>query len=165
MEIQLTDKERLFLANQHEILSFLDKDNSEYHSKLAEQLKCGHKWLYEQSFDSFDENLSDEDANLVLDILQVYEMMQDAYDALADKTGISESEVTFPGFDGNNETEFMGFVDALEKDNRYVDVIKKGHRNSHSQKVHRYESMINKWEEFGKPYSLTKDQLFEILGK
>lgn len=165
MKIELTDKDRLFLANQHEILAHLDTDNSEYHLKLAEQLKNGHKWLYEQSFDSFDENLSDENANLVLDILQVYEMIQDAYDSLEDKTGIDESEVKFPGFDGNNETEFMGFVDSLERDNRFTDVIKKGHRNSHSQKVRRYESMINKWEEFGKPYSLTKEQLFEILGK
>ena len=35
MKIELTDKERLFLANQHEILSHLDTDNSDYHSKLS----------------------------------------------------------------------------------------------------------------------------------
>jgi len=165
VEIQLTDKERLFLANQHEILSFLDKDNSEYHSKLAEQLKRGHKWLYEQSFDYFSENLSEENAQLVLDILQIYEMLQDAYDSVVDKTKVSADEIKFPGFDGNNEPEFMGFVDALKKDDRYVDVIENGYRNSHSQKIHRYSIMITKWEEFGKPYSLTNDQVLEILGK
>ncbi|MDC5474701.1 YfbU family protein [Acinetobacter baumannii] len=163
MKIELTDKERLFLANQHEILGHLNKDNSDYHFKLAEQLRDGHEWLYSQSFDNFSENLPDNDAELVLNILQIYEMIQDAYDGLSDKSLISEYQIKFPGFDGNNETEFMGFVDALEKDNRFVDVIQTGNRNSHSSKVHVYERMIAKWQEFGNPYTLTKEQLIEIL--
>ena len=57
----------------------------------------------------------------------------------------------------------MGFVDALEKSHRFTDVIQNGHRNSHSAKVHVYERMIAKWQEFGKPYTLTKEQLIEIL--
>ena len=82
---------------------------------------------------------------------------------MSDKSGISDTQVKFPGFDGNNEPEFMSFVDALEKDNRYVDVIQAGNRNSHSAKVHVYERMIAKWQELGKPYTLTKEQLIEIL--
>ncbi|AVZ03315.1 hypothetical protein B9Y01_17880 [Acinetobacter baumannii] len=165
MKIELTDKERLFLANQHEILGHLNKDNSDYHFKLAEQLRDGHEWLYSQSFDNFSENLPDDAAELVLNILQIYEMIQDAYDGLSDKSLISEHQIKFPGFDGNNETEFMGFVDALEKDNRFVDVIQTGNRNSHSPKVHVYERMIAKWQAFGKPYNLTTEQLIEILGR
>ena len=165
MKIELTDKERLFLVNQHEILGHLNKDNSDYHFKLAEQLRDGHEWLYSQSFDNFSENLPDDAAELVLNILQIYEMIQDAYDGLSDKSLISEHQIKFPGFDGNNETEFMGFVDALEKDNRFVDVIQTGNRNSHSPKVHVYERMIAKWQAFGKPYNLTTEQLIEILGR
>lgn len=163
MKIELTNKERLFLANQHEILSYLDTSNSDYHSNLAEQLRDGHKWLYSQSLNNLSENLSDADAALVLNILQIYEMIQDAYDRLSDKSIISEHKVKFPGFDGNHETEFMGFVDALEKAHRFTDVIQNGYRNSHSAKVHVYEQMIAKWKEFGKPYSFTKEQLIEIL--
>lgn len=163
MKIELTDKERLFLANQHEILGHLNTDNSDYHFKLAEQLRDGHEWLYSQSFDYFSENLPSEDTDLVLDILQVYELIGDTYSRLSDKSGISATQVKFPGFDGNNESEFMSFVDALEKDNRYVDVIQAGNRNSHSAKVHVYERMIAKWQELGKPYTLTKEQLIEIL--
>lgn len=165
MKIEITDKERLFLSKQHEILGHLDTDNSEYHFKLAEQLRDGHKWLYQQSFDSFCENLSDEDTNLVLDILRLYEVMNNSYKSLSDKKNISEDEVKFPGFDGNNESEFMGFVDALRNSNRYVSVIEAGHRNSHSQKVQKYGSMINKWKEFEQPFNLSYEQLSEILGK
>ena len=163
MKIELTDKERLFLANQHEILGHLNTDNSDYHFKLAEQLRDGHEWLYSQSFDYFSENLPSEDADLVLDILQVYELIGDTYSRLSDKSGISDTQVKFPGFDGNNETEFMGFVDALEKDGRYVHVIKAGQKNSHSAKVHVYERMIANWEALGKTMPLTKEQLLEIL--
>lgn len=163
MKIELTDKERLFLSNQHEILGYLNTNNSDYHFKLAEQLRDGHEWLYSQSFDSFSENLPSEHAELVLDILQVYELIGDAYSRLSDTSGISDTQVKFPGFDGNNETEFMGFVDALEKSHRFTDVIQNGHRNSHSAKVHVYERMIAKWESLGKPMPLTKAQLIEIL--
>ena len=163
MKIELTDKERLFLSNQHEILGYLNTDNSDYHFKLAEQLREGHEWLYSQSFDYFSENLPSEHAELVLDILQIYELIGDAYSRLSDTSGISDTQVKFPGFDGNNESEFMGFVDALEKDGRYVHVIQAGNRNSHSAKVHVYERMIAKWESFGKPMPLTKEQLIEIL--
>lgn len=165
MKIELTNKERLFLANQHEILGHLDTDNSNYHFKLAEQLREGHKWLYSQSFDNISENLSDDDAELVLNILQIYEMIQDAYNGLSDKSIISDQEIKFPGFDGNNEPEFMGFVDALDKANRFGDVIQNGYRNAHTRKVRVYEAMIHTWEKLGKPYSLTKEQLFDILGK
>ncbi len=95
MKIELTDKERLFLANQHEILGHLNKDNSDYHFKLAEQLRDGHEWLYSQSFDNFSENLPDDAAELVLNILQIYEMIQDAYDGLSDKSLISEHQIKF----------------------------------------------------------------------
>lgn len=54
MTIELTDKERLFLANQYEILGLLK--NEDYYSELAEQLRDGHKWLYEQSFDDISPN-------------------------------------------------------------------------------------------------------------
>ncbi|WP_111848321.1 YfbU family protein [Acinetobacter baumannii] len=163
MDIELTDKERLILANQYEILGLLKKED--YYLNLAEQLRDGHKWLYQQSFDTFSDNLSDEDAELALNILEVYEALQDSYDALSDTSGISPQDVKFAGFDGNNESEFMRFVDALKKSNRFVDVIDDGVRNSHMRKVHIYETMIQKWDDLGRSHSLTKDQILYILGR
>lgn len=161
MTIELTDKERLFLANQYEILGLLK--NEDYYSELAEQLRDGHKWLYEQSFDVIYPNFPEENANLVLEILELYEVISDSYEALTDKSNIDAKKVLFSGFDGNYETEFMGFVDALKKNNRFVSVIESGTRNSHSPKAHVYESMLNKWEELDKSRQLTKEQLLDIL--
>ncbi len=161
MTIELTDKERLFLANQYEILGLLK--NEDYYSELAEQLREGHKWLYEQSFDVIYPNFPEENANLVLEILELYEVISDSYEALTDKKDIDAKKVLFNGFDGNYETEYMGFVDALKKNNRFVDVIEAGTRNSHAPKAHIYESMLNKWNELDKSRQLTKEQLIEIL--
>ncbi|HCI7175208.1 MULTISPECIES: YfbU family protein [Acinetobacter calcoaceticus/baumannii complex] len=163
MDIELTDKERLILANQYEILGLLKKED--YYLDLAEQLRDGHKWLYEQSFDTFSDNLSDEDAELVLDTLELYEALKDSYDALSDTSGLSPQDVKFAGFDGNNESEFMRFVDALKKSNRFVDVIDAGVRNSHMRKVHIYETMIQKWNGLNRSNTLTKDQILFILGR
>lgn len=161
MTIELTDKERLLLANQYEILGLLK--NEDYYSELAEQLREGHKWLYEQSFDVIYPNFPEESAILVLEILELYEVISDSYDALTDKSDINAKKVLFSGFDGNYETEYMGFVDALKKNNRFVDVIEAGIRNSHAPKAHVYESMLNKWNKLDKSRQLTKEQLLEIL--
>ncbi|WP_288497705.1 YfbU family protein [uncultured Acinetobacter sp.] len=163
MKIELSDKERLFLSNQYEILGTLKDDD--FYLRLAEQLREGHKWLYEQSFDSLYENFPEESSELVIDILQVYEALQDSYDALAEKSDISEYDVKFAGFDGNNETDFMGFVDALKESNRFVSVIEAGTRNSHFPKVHTYQTMITKWRELNESHQLSKDEILYILGK
>ncbi|MEN8975135.1 YfbU family protein [Acinetobacter baumannii] len=163
MQLELTDKERLILANQYEILGLLKKED--YYLDLAEQLRDGHKWLYRQSFGTLSENLPDEDAELVLNILEVHKALKISYDALTDKSGISIQDISFAGFDGNNESELIDFADALKKSNRFVNVIDAGVRNSHIPKVHTYETMIQKWHELDQSYTLTKDQILYILGR
>ncbi|EPY1174660.1 YfbU family protein [Acinetobacter baumannii] len=163
MKLDLTDKERLFLSNQYEILGTLKKDD--HYLLLAEQLREGHKWLYQHSFDALYENLPDEDAELVLNILQVYEALKESYDALTDKSGISIQEVSFAGFDGNREPELMGFVDALNKAHRFSSTIDAGVLNSHSPKADRYQNMIQKWKELDKSNTLSKEQILYILSR
>ena len=63
-KIDLTDVERLILANQYKILSLLEKDES--YDRLSEQLLEGHKWLYSQSLDNVSEDMPDDDAEHVL---------------------------------------------------------------------------------------------------
>lgn len=163
MEIELTDKERLFLANQYEILGTLKDDDVLL--RLSDQLRNGHKWLYDQTFESLYPNLEGEQADLVVDILDLYDTIHHSYERLIDKSGISQQDTRFGGFDGNSEYQLIGFVDALKKDDRFVDIIEQGIRNSHSRKAHIYEMMIERWKTLGQPYELSKEQIIEILGK
>lgn len=116
-DIELTDKERLFLANQYEILAALNDD--EHYALMAETLKAGHKWLYDQFFDSLSEDLPDSQAQYVLTILGIFGDLQASYDNLTDKSDIDEKVLPFPGFDGNNESELLSFADSLIKHGRF----------------------------------------------
>lgn len=163
MKLNLTDTERLILANQYQILARLEQDDS--YETLSENLRDGHSWLYNQTLDMMlSEELSDEDAKYVIEILDIYDTLQSSYENLTDKSGIQKHEVVFPGFDGNNEGRLLGFSIALRKDRRFEDVVPERGKNSHMTTTHRYRKLIDKYEQMGKPnYPLTKEQILELV--
>lgn len=160
--LELTDTDRLILANQYEILAILKNDDS--YARLAEELRDGHAWLYQQHFDYFSPNMDDEDAKFVLTILGIYSDLRDSYEQLSDKSGIEPHQVKFPGFDGNNEGELLSFARALRKGGRFVDTLPEHGKNSHMPTREIYGRMIAEWDKLGKPqFPLSKDQIAEIL--
>ncbi len=161
-KIALTDAERLLLANQYEILALLKEDDS--YAKMAQNLRDGHKWLYEQHATTISENLPDTQVEHVLSILGIYSDLKDSYQKLADKSNIESHLVTFPGFDGNNEAELLHFAQALAANGNYSETIGKDAKNSHMPTTDMYERMIEAWEKLGKPrYPLNLEQITSIL--
>jgi len=161
-DIELTDKERLFLANQYEILAALNDD--EHSALMAETLKAGHKWLYDQFFDSLSENLPDSQAQHVLTILGIFGDMQASFENLTDKSGIEEKALPFSGFDGNNESELLSFAGSLIKHGRFESTLGKSARNSHMPTSDLYGRMIQRWKELGSPnHPYGKETIQEIL--
>ena len=161
-KLQLTDVERLLLANQYDILGLLKKDDG--YTKMAENLRDGHKWIYEQHATQISENLPDEEAEHVLTILGIYSELRDSYKQLSDKSGIDEHSVMFPGFDGNNETELLHFARALSKNDNYAETIGKDARNSHMPTTDIYRRQIAEWKNLGSPrYPLSKEQVLQII--
>lgn len=159
--LNLTDAERLILANQYEILGQLHKGDDSF-TRLAENLRDGHRWIYEGKL-HLSPILSDADTNLVLDILRIYEALQDSHAKLNDKSGIDEGDLIFPGFDGNNESELLTFARALSQNGNYHHVVGDHPKNHHSETREMYGRMIQKWNQLGKPYPFDKDQIAAIL--
>jgi uncharacterized protein YfbU (UPF0304 family) len=160
--IELTDKERMILANQYEIMAMLN-DNEDY-ALMAETLKAGHKWLYDQLFDSLSDNLPDSQVQHVLTILGIYGDLQASYEELTDKIGIEKNELTFPGFDGNNECELLSFASSLIKHRRFESTLGENARNSHMPTSEIYGRMIQRWNELDSPsYPYDKETIQEIL--
>jgi uncharacterized protein YfbU (UPF0304 family) len=150
------------LANQYEILSELRSDSS--YAELAENLRDGHEWLYSQHFDYISPVLSESQVEHVLAILGIYGDMRSSFDELSDKSGIEESQLTFPGFDGNNEAELLSFAGALRKARRFETTLGKRELNSHMPTTATYQRMIEKWRELGSPnYPYNKQTIVEIL--
>ena len=156
--MEFTDTERLILANQYEILGKLNSD--EDYLKLAENLKDGHEWIYNQKF--FMSPIFDkEKSNIVVDILDLYRALQRSYDDLTIKGSLNESKVKFPGFDGNNEGEYKRFVSALVENGQF-DCLR-ADTNSHTQKVVIYQNMLDKWKVLGREQSLSLQDMEAIL--
>lgn len=165
---KLTDVERFAIANQFEILSRLDAlqggDESGSYMKIANNLREGHEWLYNQMFDNLYDVLDGESTQHVLDILQLYDALKYSYEGLADKSGIDPRDIEFDGFDGNNECEMLGFADALRKDHRYESILGDRCKNSHCPTYDVYRRMLDKWEELGRPsFPLSKDAIVAII--
>ena len=161
-KLNLTDTERLFLANQYEILGALKNDGG--YTRMAENLRDGHKWIYEHHASQISDNLPDEDAEHVLTILGIYSDLRDSFKQLSDNSGIAEHSVIFPGFDGNNEAELLHFSRALLKNDNYAETIGKEPRNSHMPTTEMYRRQIAEWKALGSPrYPLSKESIVKII--
>jgi uncharacterized protein len=160
--LKLTDTERLILANQYEILAHIKKDDHCF--LMAKTLREGYEWLYRHYFDVLGENLATDKAEHVLNILSIYKDMKDSFSKLSNKSGISEGLLNFPGFDGNNESELLGFANALQKHASFGSTIGQPAKDSHIPTTDIYERMIRKWEELGKPrFPYSREHIIAIL--
>lgn len=165
--ITLTYVERLILVNQYEILSQQadNKYDTEKFLRTAKQLRDGHKWLYEQIFEHIDDDLDNESAEFVVNVLSLHRALLSSYEELDDKSELREKDVIFKGFDGNNEGSLMYFAEALSDDGRFCEVLEKSNLNSHCPMSRTYQEMLQTWEKFDKEYDLSKDQILKIIEK
>jgi len=161
--MELTDAERLILSNQYQLLAKLEDDD--HYALMAETLRRGYKWLYDEYLEqSLWPNVDDDKAEFVVDVLDIYSAMKSSYGELEDKSGIEAREVEFPGFDGNNEADLMGFANFLLKHGRFDDVLNKGGNNSHMPTVEIYGRMLQAWRDMGEPtYPYSKEQIRQLL--
>lgn len=158
--MSFTDTERVILANQYEILGKLSKSNEKAYLDLAENLRDGHEWIYDEKI-SVSPIFDKEKSDFVVSILELYEIIQDSFDALSDKGSLTPNLVKFPGFDGNNESDYMRFFSALVNNQQFAHV--KADKNSHMQKISTYKAMLNKWKSLGKGHRLSLDDIEAIF--
>ena len=167
--LTLSIKDRLMLWNQYTILMALyPKERAEYEQKrdIVEQ---GYESHYDELVLGIDESgVSAETSRYVMDVLDMYRTLADTYDALADKSGIDQHAIVFPGFDGNNEADQMVYARFLVKDQRRWTEVLKGRPhfdlNSHMRTREMYERMLAAWRDHathGLP--LSKDALVVVL--
>ncbi len=164
MTIKLTDAERLILSNQHQILSYLDKENNAWHLRVADNLRHGHAPLYRNMLDTLQPELDQETTHFVFEILGLYQTLRDSYNRLENDGTIDDKQLVWPGFDGNHEPELLTFTRALVEDERYVELLGESPANSHSPSKAMYGRMLMAWRKLACPASpLTREQIKEIL--
>ena len=96
------------------------------------------------------------------EVLEIYEMFQAlnrSYAALPDKSGIEESQITFAGFDGNNEDEHLRVAHKLALCHRDIQAF-----NSHIPVLAGYRMMLQTWRLSQDKENLTKKEILRIIG-
>lgn len=167
--VTLTKAQRLILANQYTIMMLLDKKNAKEHEKMREAVTDGYAEAIDDQFNWIFDGLPATECGLVTRSLSLYDALQRSYKELGDKdaaaAGIKKIQVTYPGFDGNNETEYMGFARYVRDEEQrfdYLDV--EDNCNSHRPMIERYRAMLEVWEdELDRSYKLSADQMKRLL--
>ncbi|HYE28842.1 MAG TPA: YfbU family protein [Allosphingosinicella sp.] len=160
---------RMVLANQYRMLARLDSPNADYWQRaaaVAEDL-----WPVEslpgvaRLTEAAASPLTREHQEFVVDILQIYRLLQDA--ELEGMAAADGRGADFPGFDGNYETKLMGYARHLvEHEQRFTSVrtVSRDY-NSHWPTVESYARMIAAWDRQGRPLRLSREQFDELLAE
>ena len=150
--MELTKKERLTLYNQYEILKRLDPDEVEYYNVKQEIVINGFKANYNDLVNGFMDETPVEVSEFVIDVLQMYRTLNNSYIELdeEEKCNIDLYDISFKGFDGNEEIDYYVYARFFLEDLERFDELKESEHyaiNSHSNMINRYSRMLSRWEE------------------
>lgn len=145
--MQLSKKDRVLLINQYRILAALDKGGSDHYEELIEILENGYEIFYKMLDQWISDDMPTEEGKFVLDILDLYRAIENTKRSTKSQELMAHPFAVFMGFDGNNETEYMGFCRFLiERQGKFQEqqqyLIKNDNLNSHASMVDKYRRML-----------------------
>lgn len=169
--MQLSEIERLILANQYEILAILNSNTEKSYLERKKRIEEGFSYEYGTLFQSIQENkMTEEEYVEVQEITTMYNDIQWSYENLSesDKNDINEKEIFFEGFDMSFETEQYSYAVFLL--NSYVTCDKflprrSSDLNSHGPTLKKYRKMYSIWKAIPNRISkwLNKEQIKSIF--
>ena len=166
--MKLEIKDRLTLSYQLKILEKLYPEEKEYYANHRKAIEDGYELHYDWITEHLSEGLTSEQCTFVLDVLDMYATFHFSFKKLIDPAKLTESAVTFPGFDGNHETMYMAYTKYFIEDLDRFNEIKhstNGYYNSHRSMIMKYQNMLIKWKEYKRAftYELTEVQVLELI--
>ena len=170
----MTEKERLFLANQYLILSKLDENNAEHYKRMVKVVEQGYEYDLNLILDSTRDVFPDNKCRFTLDVLQMYFEIISSYEELKRnnvKIDLKENDIRFPGFDGNKESEYLCYAIFVLEDPHRFDYIKKypgDDNNSHYPTIERYKRSLVVYNEISQlkgvhRLPLSEDEINRII--
>lgn len=163
----------LLLCDIHEALGI---KNSYDASLIKEAVETDNLWALEWEYNSLstDEENPDE-VRHVCDVLDMYDMLKFTYDHLSpDDQNRLAAEVphfnpnhslTFPGFDGNNESGLMSVARMLAKMGRFnsQDIVKNSHHPTYATSERMLNVFLPKRSNFHHLRGITYEALRDTL--
>lgn len=170
--MKLSYVERWMLSNQYRILEALYPKEAKSFAEQREAIEMGYVAEYDTQVLNTRE-LSEEDCNRVVDVLDMYRSLTFSYDDLKDKRGIDADDIKFRGFDGNDEAHYLGYCRwfCTTHDGRFTELHPKEGFNSHWRMMPTYQEQLRRYNAVlerrgNRPTTeLTNEEILEVLGK
>ncbi len=166
--MNLSKKDRVLLINQYRILAALSKDDESHYLELIQILEHGYEIFYSMVDEWISDDMPEEAGRFVLNVLDLYRVVEDAKRSTRD-TRLAEHDFgVFPGFDGNNESEYLGFCRFLiEKQGKFQEqeqyLSKNDGMNSHMPMIQKYQRMLDAAGDLTAARRLSPEQILAIL--
>lgn len=145
-------------------------------SFIQEVLAKGEFWALEWKYPGLFHNYvaSKKVLHEVLDILDMYSIIENSYSQLnkkeqqyvLDQARFAKSNLKFIGFDGNNESEYMGIAGFIIEDMERYNEFQGRSLNSHAPTLKRYKKMLDAFEPIRETLigtGMNKEQLVEVF--
>lgn len=168
--IKLTRYERYRLSNELKILEALYPEESQYYAIHREAIESGYEMLYDWHMEHINgegSTMSSEESREVWDTFSMFDALARSIKRL-DKPEYFENHFSkFRGYDGNNESKFMGFAAYTVKRLKrfeYLDIEGIDGWNSHMPIRETYKRMVEVWKSTESSYELSEPQIDQILG-
>lgn len=162
MEITLT--QRLILVNQYELMAHLDEQNADKYRKFQAIIKGGYQLEMKELYKDFSQ-LSEEQCQTILNILEMYQALQVSYNNLQDKSDISEHRLKFLGFCAIREKKHINYLSFIATYNKkYQDVISCPNGcDAQTPMWDKYNKMLDVWNECPRKFHLSAVEIKQIL--
>ncbi|EMC9819550.1 YfbU family protein [Klebsiella aerogenes] len=150
--MKYTQQEKLQIQMLTEIFRALEIENSFDPDLIDEAVSTDNYWALSWQYSSLDTGEDNpEEVKLFVDVIDMYEILKYTYERFSaeDKAEVAEAiphfnestSLSFPGFDGNNETEYLVIGGILKRMGRFSGKDELT-RNSHMPTVDIYRRML-----------------------
>lgn len=167
MDIKFTAEQRLILINQYSILEKLYPEDSNFYARNREILENGYTLHYNDLTQNVYEEMTESEQREVLDILTMYRVMYFSLKNRSTQEKYRNKKISFPGFDGNEETKLLSYTlwfifkldrfDELKKEDSF------GSYNTHHETIGTYRKMLSYWNSLPNKNELTDESLDWLL--
>lgn len=154
----LSDGEKLIAIMLSDLIKKLGVEVEIDVNLVQKVIYGGHYWALGWEMPGLFHGHADKQARvrLVVDVLDMWQFLEEAFETLKDdeKAWLAKeadpfgAHITFPGFDGNNEGEYLGIARFLIEDMKRFSRFRDGHRdlNSHHPTIDTYGRMVRAFE-------------------
>ncbi|EJD6377281.1 YfbU family protein [Providencia rettgeri] len=156
------------------------KINTELDAELIRYaITSGNDWILNSEYGSLlnIDAVKKEEVDYVVNILNMYRGLSAALKKFSIdvkkklisnyRLKIIDCDIQIPGFDGNNESQYINIVEGFLKTDRFSEQ-KEPIANTHSNTTAHYRAMLSEYEKLNAPmrrFEITEDEFINIISK